>query len=144
MSAKRNWYLSTVAIAALLFGLDAVAEKPSFGVPKFPDKKSAWAGPGKGPSPSLDRGNPAARGTQFERGAPTSRDPSGQDGGDSSDSSTAKGSPGRDGDKAEKSNRDAAHGRGKDKNDTPDENVQANAGDVIPQGKPLHKISTCQ
>ena len=145
MSSRRNWYFSTVAVAALSLGLDAAAEKPSFGMPKFPDFKPGWASPGKGPSPLMDRGNPAGRGPQFDRGAPDR--PAAGNRSESSGPSAGNSSSGHDGNGWDKSNKGGnGHGSsaGKDKHDAPDESLQANAGDVILQARPLRTMPTCR
>ena len=141
MSARRNWYFSTVAVAALSLGLDAAAEKPSFGIPKFPDLKPAWAGAGKGPSHLLDRGNPAGRGSHFDRGAHDGNVPATGNRSEPGGSPTASSSSGHDGNGSDKSNKGGGHG--KDKHDAPGENVHASVGDVIPQAK-LREIPTCR
>lgn len=145
MSARRNWYFSTVAVAALSLGLDAAAEKPSFGIPKFPDLKPAWAGPGKGPSPLLDRSNPAGRGSHFDRGAYDGYVPATGNRSESIGSSTANSPSGHDGNGSDKSNKGGGgHGSppGKDKHDAPDESVQANVGDM--NARPVRTIPTCR
>ena len=159
MSARRNWYFSTVAVAALSFALDAAAEKP-FGIPKVPDMRPGWAGPdfrgpapafvsgnsGKGSSPSLDRGNSAGRGSYLDGSTPATVNR-----GESGGASAANSSSSQDGNGPDKSNKGGGgHGSstGKDnKHDAPGENVQAAAGEAesaIPKGKPLHAIPTCR
>src|SRR5688572_4225771 len=119
MSARRSWYFSTVAIAALSLSLDAAAQKHGHGVPKFPDIKPAGPGfrgppagvaPGlavKGSTPGLDGNMPAtsSRGGDA-RGGQTFKDPPGQDAsmpatssrdGDAHGTPTFKDSPGHSG-----------------------------------------------
>lgn len=146
MSARRNWYFSTVTIAALTLGLDAAAQRPEHVLQKIHDLKPAWAGPVfPGPNAGLVPGQSARGSTQPSlpgRGlssgplapAPTAPDDRG--------SSISKGAPGHGGNMPDKSNKGGAHG--KDKHDSPGENVQAIAGDMIPQSRPLHTIPTCQ
>jgi hypothetical protein len=194
MSARRSWYFSTVAIAALSLGLDAAAQKHGHGVPKFPDIRPAGpdfrgppagVAPGlavKGSTPGLDGNMPATSNRGGDtRGSPTFKDPPGQDGsmpatsnrggdarggptfkdspghsgntpatanrdGESRGSSNSSDPPGHGGNMADKSSTVGGHGSspGKNNPDAPGENVQANAGDVIPQAKPLRAIPTCR
>jgi hypothetical protein len=156
MSASRNWYFSTAAIASLSVALDAAAEKP-FGIPKVPDMRPGWAGPDfrgsapafvpgnsvKAPSPLLDRGNLSGRGTHLDGNMPATVNRGESGGASAVDSSSGRGDD-RDKDKS----RGAEHRRGKDKkHDNPGENFQASAGEsenAIPKGKLLHELPTCQ
>ena len=168
MSARRSWYFSTVAVAALSLGLDAAAQKHGHGVPKFPDIKPggpdfrgppAGVAPGlavKGSTPGLDGNMPATSNRGGDsRGGPTFKDPPGQDGsmpatsnrgGDARGSSNPSDPPGHGGSMPDKSSTAGGRGSspGKNKPDAPGENVQANAGDVIPKAKPLREIPTCR
>jgi len=136
MSARRIWYFSTVAIAALSLGLDAAAQKPEHVLQKIHDLKPAWAGPVfPGPSargstqPSLPGGGQSGAPIAPAPTAPADRG-----------SSISTDTPGHGGNMPDKSNKGGGHG----KDNSPGENVQAIAGDVIPQARPLHKIPTCQ
>lgn len=167
MSARRSWYFSTVAIAALSLGLDAAAQKHGHGVPKFPDFKPAgpdFRGPPagvvpglavKGSTPGLDGNMPATSNRGGDaHGGPTFKDspghsgnmpPTANRGGESRGSSNPSDPPGHGGSMPDKSNAGGGHGTspGKNKPDAPGENVQANAGDVIPKARPLREIPTC-
>src|SRR5688500_20163580 len=116
MSARRSWYFSTVAIAALSLGLDAAAQKYGHGVPKFPDIKPAGpdfrgppagVAPGlavKGSTPGLGGNMPATSNHAGDaRGGPTFKDPPGLDrsmpatsdrGGDAGGGTSLQGPPG--------------------------------------------------
>jgi hypothetical protein len=131
MSASRNWYFSTVAIAALSLGFDASAQKPEHLLQKIHDLKPAWAGfPGQSArtsnhSPLPGRAQSSGPLASADRGSSNFTD-----------------SPGHGGDMPDKSNKGRGHG--KDKHDSPDENVQAYADEANPQGRPLRGIPACQ
>lgn len=146
MSASRNWYFSTAAIAALALGFDAGAQKPEHLLQKIHDLKPAWAGPVfPGPNTGFVPGQ-SARGSiqpslpvKGQSSGPLAPAPSAPA---ERGSSASKDTRGHGGDMPDKSNKGG--GAGKDKHDSPGENVQAYAGEAGTQAKPLHVIPTCR
>jgi hypothetical protein len=137
MRAERNWYFFTVAIAALSLGFDAAAQRPDHLLQKVHDLKPAWAGP-VFPGRSAGGSNnfsPTAGGQSSGPVAPAPTAPADRS------SSISRDTPAHGGNMPDKSNRGGGHG--KDKPDAPGENLQAHAGEAIPQAKPLREIPTC-
>jgi hypothetical protein len=131
MSASRNWYFSTVAIAALSLGFDAGAQKPEHLLQKIHDLKPAWAG---FPGQSARTSNHSSLPGHGQSSGPLASADRG--------SSGSKGTISHGGDMPEKSNKGRGHG--KYKHGSPDESVQAYAGEANPQGRPWREIPTCQ